>query len=170
MAFNNINNLSHVSNYKVFLPVLSSEVMYVQGIQLPGISMTPMDGYNRGLNLRISSDSYELDPVTITLIADENFDLIKRIYSIFKDAVHPNNSTFGPDFHFECAIEVTNNSGIPVFGLELHRCVLQNIGSAQLSSNQEDEIINLDLTIVPSYYEVIDKLEDAAIYDKIIKS
>lgn len=166
----NVNNLSHVSNYKVFLPLLDKEVLYAQAIQLPGISMQAIDGFARGLHLKVAGDSYNMDPVTITLIADENFELIKRIYGIFKDVVHPNNSTIAPDFNFECAIEVTNNSGIPVFAIELHRCALQSVGALQLSSNTDDEILNIDLTFDVSYYEVIDRLESAESYQHIINS
>lgn len=164
----NINNLSRTSNFKVFLPILSEEVMYCQGIQLPGISINPVMGYNQGLQLKLEGDTYTLDPITIDLILDENFILLKKIYSIFKDVVHPNNGTHGPNFNFECAVEVTDNSGIPVLAMELHNCALQNITPVTLLANSEDDIISCSLSIEPSYYEIIDRLSDSEIMKRIV--
>lgn len=165
----NPNNLSRTSNYRVFLPVLDSEIQYVQAITLPGLSTNPVPASNKGLALKLEGDGYIVDPITITLIVDEDFKLPKRIYNTFKDVVHPNNGTFAPNLNFECAIEITNNSGIPIFAMELHHCALQNVSPITLLSNTEDDIITVDLTIEPSYYELIDKLEDSALLQKIIK-
>ena len=152
------------------MPILGEEIIYAQGVTLPGLSINPIRGYNQGLILKMEGDTYELEPSTISLIVDENFRLIKKIYSIFKDAIHPNNSTIAPDFHFECIIEVTDNTGHPIYAMELHRCALQNISPITLLSNSEDDIITVDFTIEPSYYEIIDKLEDSELVKKIVKS
>lgn len=164
----NPNNLARTSNYRVFLPALFDEIQYVQGITLPGLSINPVPASNRGLALKLEGDGYIVDPITITLIVDEDFNLAKRIYKTFKQVVHPDDGTYRPDLNFECAIEVTNNSGLPIFAMELHHCALQNITPITLLSNTEDDIITVDLTIEPSYYELIDKLENSELLKKIV--
>lgn len=164
----NPNNLSRTSNYRVFLPFLDDEIMYAQGVTLPGLSINPVPASNRGLALKLEGDGYILDPSTISLIVDEDYNLIKKIYNTFKDVVHPDNGTYAPDLNFECAIEVTNNSGIPVFAIELHQCALQNISPITLLANSEDDIIVVDLSIEPSYYTLIDKLENSELLRKIV--
>lgn len=164
----NPNNLTRTSNFRVFLPILQNEIIYCQGVTLPGLTLTPTQGYNRGLKLNLEGDDYTLDPVTLTLIVDEDYKLPKRIYNLFKDIVHPNNGAIAPNFNFECSIDITNNSGITVFGLELHTCALQNITPITLLSNTEDDIITIDLSIEPSYYEIIESIEDGELYKRII--
>lgn len=165
----NPNNLTRTSNFKVFLPLLDSEIMYAQGVTLPGLNMNPVPAYNNGLPFKAESDTYTIDPITISLVVDENYALVKRIYSTFKDLVHPDNGTFAPNTNFECAIEITNNSGIAVFAMELHQCAMQSISPITLLANSEDDIIVVDLTIEPSYYSLIDKLSDSELYNRLIK-
>lgn len=165
----NPNNLTRTSNFKVFLPLLDSEIMYAQGVTLPGFSLNPVPAYNSGLALKAEGDFAQIDPITISLVVDENYALVKRIYSTFKDLVHPDNGTFAPNTNFECAIEITNNSGIAVFAMELHQCAMQSISPITLLANSEDDIIVVDLTIEPSYYSLIDKLSDSALVQQIIK-
>lgn len=164
----NINNSTRTSNYRVLLPILGSEIQYAQGVQLPGLNINPVPGYNGGLPLKLEGDTYTIDPVTISLIVDENYSLMKKIYNIFKNVVHSNSGAINPNYNFESIIEVTNNDGIPVFAMELCQCALQSIAPITLISNSQDDIIVVDLTIEPSYYNLIDKLEDSTIYNKII--
>ena len=169
MAITNPNNLTRTSNFKCFMPALGDSIMYCQGVQIPGISINPIESFNNGLRLKLEGDSYILDPVTIDFIIDENYSIVKQIFSIFQDVVHPENGTIGSNLNFECAIEVTNNTGIPVFSMELHHCALQNVGPITLLANGDDDIIVLSLSIEPSYYELCDSIEDSSIYRKIVK-
>lgn len=156
----NINNLSRISNYKVFLPVLGDTIMYAQGITLPGFSLNPITAYNKGgMPLKLEGDSLVLDPITISLIVDENFELPLKIYDVFKDVNHPTNATKGSDFHFNCGVEITNNTGKRLFNIDFYLCSLQSIGPITLLSNTDDDIISIDLTFEASYYELSNSID-----------
>ena len=166
----NINNLSRITNYKVFLPILGDSVLYAQGITLPGFSLNPITAYNQGgMPLKLEGDSLVLDPITITLIIDEKFETALAIYDIFKDICHPTNATKGTDFHFNCGVEITNNTGHRLFGMDFMLCSMQSIGPITLISNTDDDIITIDLTFEASYYELSTSLDTSKL-SQIIKS
>ena len=166
----NINNLSRISNYKVFLPILNDAIMYAQGVTLPGFSINPVTAYNHGgMPLKLEGDTLVLDPITITLIIDEEFKTALRIYEVFKDICHPTNATKGLDFHFNCGIEITDNTGHRVFGMDFFLCSMQGVGPITLLSNSDDDIITVDLTFEASYYEMSNQL-DIEKLKQIIKS
>lgn len=168
---NNTNNLSRISNYKVFLPILDETIRYAQGITFPGFNLNPIPAYNHAsMRLWVEGDNLEMDPITISLIVDENYALVKQILKIFENVVHPTNGTKGLDYDFNCGIEITNNTGNPLFAIEFYRCALQSVAPINLLSNSEDDIIVIDLTFNPSYYEITDYLNPDKLKEKIIKS
>lgn len=167
---NNTNNLARVSNYKIFLPILSENIQYAQGVSLPGFALNPVPAYNKSsLALKLEGDSLTLDPISISLILDENYNLYKRLLKIFEGITHPSSGIKNPDFNFNCGIEITNNTGLKVFAIEFYQCALQSIAPINLLSNTDDDIITLDLTIEASYYEIVEEIDKEKL-QKILKS
>lgn len=163
---NNTNNLARVSNYKIFLPILNENIQYAQGVSLPGFALNPVQAFNKSsVSLKLEGDSLVLDPISISLILDENLNLYKRILKIFESVTHPNSGVKNPDFNFNFGIEITNNTGLKVFAIEFYQCALQSIAPINLLSNTDDDIITLDLTIEASYYEIVEEIDK----DKLLK-
>ena len=167
----NINNLARTSNYKVFLPLLSDTILYAQGVSLPGFNLSPIPTYSQsGVPLKLEGDSLEMDPISVSLIVDENYTLPLEIYKKFKDISHPSNGTKGSDFNFTCGIEITDNTGNPLFCIEFYQCALQSVSPLNLLSNTDDDILTLDLTFEASYYEITNYLDSDKLLNKIVES
>lgn len=157
--------LQQSSNFQVFIPFLGKEQYQVQSIELPGLSVTPLEAFSQSSKRAlIGGDSINLDPVTIEFVVDEKLELYKKVMSYFHSICNVNDGFINPEFDFTCGIEITDNMGISLICMQLYGCRIELINSLQYSANQEDNDMILSVTLKFDDYEFIDKSKFKELY------
>lgn len=154
----NINNHTQTSNYKILLPFLRDTYIYAQSISLSGLTLTPLEAFaGSGKKALVGGDSIEYDPVVISFVLDEKYQLWRDLIKLISSHVDPSDGTLGDWFSHDltASIEVTDNLGKPIFRYNMTGVRIENMSSIDLSSQTDEEVV-LTLSLKFDNFELED--------------
>lgn len=160
----NINNNAQTSNFKVYISFLGDKVIYANGVNLPGFTLTNIDSFpGSGKKHYVGGDSIQYSDVNVTFLLDENFVLYKEFVKYFNTKVHNNNGCLN-DEEFEAVIEVTDNLGKSLIAFEMHNCRVMNFSDLELTMTNDDQEITFTLSFQFDWYELVDYLNPSKLF------
>lgn len=151
----NLRNFAHKSNFIFETNLFGENTTYsIQGVNLPGVSLNPVDTSHRGMNLSFQGDTLNYNDLNVDLILDEDFsnwleimEHINKMREIGGDTGNLDEKT--------STLFVQNENEKTLFKINFYNCKVINISDLEFSSNEDDdEEITFNITIKYDYYKI----------------
>jgi hypothetical protein len=146
----NLLSTSTLFNTTLFSP----DTKYrIQQWDIPGISIDHQGQGTRVGNIFLQGDMLEYNPLDIKLIVDENLKLWKELVSVFQKYQIPGTNTCELA-QGDSWVEVYDSKNKYLFKIYFHNCYIKSMGALNYMSNEDADIVTLDLSIVYDYYTI----------------
>jgi hypothetical protein len=154
MYNNNIRDNSLTSNVLFYSTLLGEKTLYaVQQTELPSIDIDHPRIANRSGIFNMQGDVAEYQPIVISFLVDSRLERWKELIKVFQTYHTPGSS--------ECTvlrgtswIEVRNNNNDYLFKVVLHESYFKSISSLRYASNEEDDVLSVEVTVVYDYFTI----------------
>ena len=156
MYNNNIRDNSLTSNVLFYSTLLGEKTLYaVQQTELPSVDADHQKLNTKMGGINFQADVVEYQPLMITFIIDSRLNRWREIMGVIQKYQTPGTN--------QCTavqgtswIEVRNNNNDYLFRVVLHDSMIRTVGALRYSSNEDDDILSLDVTFVYDYFTIED--------------
>ena len=143
-------------NFKMYFPeplgVLS---FYGQVTKVPGLSLGIIEKNWLGLVTKDIGDSVTFEPLTLTLILDEDMEVLKTIINNMVETRNPYTNAREPiKTEFQSTLEINTNKNNPLLAVTFSDCWIQAIDDIEFSTTNDDDIISVTITVIYKSYEI----------------
>ena len=152
-----IRNFTHNSNF-IFTTNLFNDEQTSYGIQevnLPGISFSHIQVQRHSVLGNIQGDTITYNDLSLNIIVDEELNTWKEIVNKMQEMRNPEISTAEKKEEMGY-LEIQDDNTNKVLKLEFYGMIVESIDDLAYSTNGEDEIITMGVTIKYDYYQIVD--------------
>ena len=154
MYNDNIRDNSLTSNVLFYSTLLGEKTLYaVQQTELPSIDIEHPRLTTKVGIINNQGDVAEYQPITITFIIDSKLERWKEIIGVFQK-YHKQGTNQCSVFSGTSWIEVRDNNNNYLFRVTLHESYFKTVGALRYASNEDDEVLSLEVTIVYDYFTI----------------
>jgi len=120
---------------------------YLKSCNLPGFSLEPEVIRNRLHSHLVSGSNIEYNPLEISVMVDEDFDIYLSILEEIYSYKNPNTGIIQQK-PFDTTLFITSNKGNPILKFDYSNCFITNISSPVLNTGSRTvENISFDISI-----------------------
>lgn len=150
----NIGNVYQKTNFILGSDELEYGPIFLQSVNLPGISLTHPETYSQQGQLSYASaDVKSFNSLNFDIVIDENFDsYFDFMEKVFKN-VNTEEGTFVEETYFDLWIVITNLKGKPLFKYTCHNCRIASIGDVDLNTTDEGTPSTFSVEVIYDYYD-----------------
>ena len=152
-----IRNFTHNSNF-IFTTNLFNDEQTSYGIQevnLPGMSFSHIQVQRHSVLGNIQGDTITYNDLSLNIIVDEELNTWKEIVNKMQEMRNPDVSTAEKKEEMGY-LEIQDDNTNKVLKLEFYGMIVESIDDLAYSTNGEDEIITMGVTIKYDYYQIVD--------------
>jgi len=152
-----IRNFTHNSNF-IFTTNLFNDEQTSYGIQevnLPGMSFSHIQVQRHSVLGNIQGDTITYNDLSLNIIVDEELNTWKEIVNKMQEMRNPEISTAEKKEEMGY-LEIQDDNTNKVLKLEFYGMIVESIDDLAYSTNGEDEIITMGVTIKYDYYQIVD--------------
>ena len=151
----NLRNFSHNSNFIFSTNLFGEETTYkLQTINLPGVNFSHTQVSKSAVFGNTQGDTVTYNPLSLSFIVDENLEIYKEFITLVQKMRNPDNTT-SEQIEKYGYLEIQDDNTNTILKVELKNIMLESIADLQYSTNTEDEIITLDVSLVYDYFTLV---------------
>lgn len=143
------NSCAQQTNYFIVfgLESLGDVKFYLKGCNLPGLTLDPASINNKIRNQYIAGDKIEYNPLTISILVDEEFEIY---LSIIDEINKLKNNVTGEvkQIPFTSVLFITTNKGNPIIKMEFEDCFINTLSDINFSTGDtSNTTLSFDMTL-----------------------
>jgi len=155
----NVRNLATDSNIIFKSNLIDEEEYFVRDITLPGITTTAVEAYRPNTpfhtSMTFEGDTIVYDPLTVTVLLDEDLSVFKTLVNKVKLASNGDLSAFPKD-RSRSWVTIKDSNGNTRMKIIYKDCVLTDIGGIDYSSASIDDPLSISITMAYSEFIIED--------------